>query len=122
MRITGFESNEELLAEIGVRIKRSRLAASLTQADLARKAGLSTKTVVNLEAGKGATLENFINVLRALNMAGNIETLVPDQGVRPSDLARLKKERQRAGRKSKQSDAAANARADYALWTWGEDK
>jgi len=130
MRITGFETNDEMLKEVGARIKRCRLAAPLTQGALARKAGVSPRTIVNIEAGKGATLDSIISVLRVLSLAGNVEALVPDQGVRPSDLAKLKKERRRAPRNSEKSsnyqesswgDVATESWDDLAGWTWGED-
>ena len=42
----------EILAELGRRIRRYRLQQNLSQADLARDAGLGTRTIRNVESGK----------------------------------------------------------------------
>lgn len=129
MRITGFESNAEMLAELGERIKDARIAAPLTREELATKSGVSARTIANLESGSGATLSNVISVLRALNMARNLEMLVPEQGPRPSDLVSLGKKRQRATHskantgKDSSWDALANETwEDARKWKWGEDR
>ena len=115
MHITGFQSSAAILAELGRRIKDTRIAVSMTQVDLAQQAGVSPRTVTNIESGQHVTLVNLMNVLRALGLLANFELLVPDQGVRPSDLERLGKKRQRATSVRK-SNAQQNG------WVWGEDR
>ena len=129
MRITGFESNAEILAELGERIKDARIAMPLTREELAARSGVSTRTIANIESGSGATLSNIISVLRALNMAGNLEILVPEQGARPSDIASLGKKRKRATHpKAKAGEGRtwavlSNSTWEEAgKWTWGEDR
>lgn len=46
-----FFSDCAILAELGNRMRESRLAQNLTQAQLARGAGVGTRTVQPLEAG-----------------------------------------------------------------------
>ena len=129
MRITGLESNAEILAELGERIKDARIATPLTREELAAKSGVSARTLANLESGSGATLSNVISVLRALSMAGNLETLVPEQDARPSDIAALGKKRQRAphpkvkASRNRTWDAFKEGTWEGAkTWKWGEDK
>ena len=44
-----FSASDEITAELGLRLKAVRLSQSLTQADLAERAGVSVGTVKSLE-------------------------------------------------------------------------
>ena len=44
-----FSTSDEVTAELGLRLKAVRLSQSLTQADLAERAGVSVGTVKSLE-------------------------------------------------------------------------
>jgi len=44
-----FSTSDEIIAELGLRLKAVRLSQSLTQADLAERAGVSVGTVKSLE-------------------------------------------------------------------------
>ena len=44
-----FSTSDEITAELGLRLKAVRLSQSLTQADLAERAGVSVGTVKSLE-------------------------------------------------------------------------
>lgn len=115
MKITGFESNNELLSIIGSRVKDFRIGMNLTQDELARDTGLSLRTIINLETGKDVKLTSLLYVLRKFNIIQNLDGLIPDQGVRPSDMHYLGKKRERV-RRSKKSDNGNTA------WKWGEDE
>ena len=115
MRITGYESNGAILAELGARIKDTRVATGITQAELAVRAGVSQRTVTNVETGQHVTLANLMNVLRALGLLGNLELIVPEQGARPTDLERLGKKRQRVR-------SSATTVLTETTWVWGEDR
>ncbi|WP_157670873.1 helix-turn-helix domain-containing protein [Chitinibacter sp. GC72] len=70
-----FATQQEICAELATRLKRQRLAQSLTQKDLAERAGLALGTVKNLE-GKGiSSLESFIRVVVALGLVDELATL-----------------------------------------------
>lgn len=60
MRITGFESNEAILLELGQRIKDTRISMNYTQDELAQLAGVSAITLSRLERGKSVSMENMI--------------------------------------------------------------
>ena len=86
--------------ELGSRLKQARLNADLTQTDLATKAGVSRKVVMNAEKGK-STLEAFLAIMAALNLLDQLEHFLPRQTLSPLQLAKLQgKQRQRASGKS----------------------
>ena len=99
MKITGIESNNEIIKEIGLRIKRQRINMGITQQELANKAGLSLRTITNIECGNDTKLSAIISILRALNILGNIDLLLEEEIIRPSDYLELKKPRERAKKK-----------------------
>jgi DNA-binding XRE family transcriptional regulator len=90
-------NNQAVLKEIGQRVRRERLNQNTTQAKLAQFAGVSRRVILDLEAGKGCGLSSFIEILRALRKLDQLDSLLPDPGISPLQLAKLKgKARQRA--------------------------
>ena len=77
MRIENDTPTAEILAEFGARVREARVAARLTQAQLARRADVSTGTVASIESGAGATMGKAVAVLRVLGLAGNFDLLAP---------------------------------------------
>jgi transcriptional regulator with XRE-family HTH domain len=93
-------SNAAILAEIGDRISRRRLNRNITQIDLARLSGITRIVVQRLESGLGCNLESFIRILRGLNLIDQLDSFLPEQGISPIQLAKLKGNRRlRASRK-----------------------
>ena len=91
-------SDKAALLLLGSRVQRERLNRNLTQAALAARAGVSARTVRYLEAGRQTTVETFVRVLRALDRLDALDALLPEPGVSPLQLAKLKgRERKRAG-------------------------
>ena len=90
-------SDKAAMALIGERIQRARLNQNMTQAELAERAGLGTRTVRSLEAGQKPTVETLIRALRGLGKLGTIDAFLPEPGLSPLQLAKLQgRERQRA--------------------------
>jgi transcriptional regulator with XRE-family HTH domain len=83
-------SNASVLAETGKRLKEYRLRSRLTQQQLAEQAGISIFTVVQIERGKSVSFSLFLSVLRVLRLLDNMETLLPELGVSPIELLKLK--------------------------------
>lgn len=100
MKINGFESNTELLKEIGKRIKKQRIDLGLTQEELANKSGVSLRTVINAEKGFDIKLSILLNILRAENLLINLESLIPEISDRPYDYLLLNKPRQRVRKRA----------------------
>ncbi len=89
-------SDKAVLAELGDRFRSMRLRKNLTQQELAERTLLSLNTIKALEAGK-AKLSSVVAVLRELNQLDSIDQFIPDLGISPLQLAKLKgKTRQRA--------------------------
>lgn len=90
-------SEKAVLAELGRRIQTRRLNGNLAQAEVAGKAGISRRALQNLENGRGCTLSLLIRVLRALGQLAQLEAFLPEPGISPIQLAKLKgRERRRA--------------------------
>lgn len=106
-------SDKAILRELGRRTRRRRLAKNLSQENLAKMAGVNRMTIVNLEKGKTATLLTFIQVLHALGNLDGLENLLPDPGLSPLQVAKMKgKERLRASA-SKKSETDNDEVADW---------
>ena len=87
--------------ELGHRLKQARLNADLTQAEVASRAGLNRRTVLNAEKGK-VKLENLVAILVAIDMVDQLNIFLPVQEISPLQLAKLRgRERQRASRSRK---------------------
>jgi len=114
MKITFYSSSDEIQKELGNRAKAIRIDMELTQGELAKQAGVSPKTVSNLETGKDVSFRTVIEIIRALGCLQNMDILLPEQIIRPSQLAEMGKKRERAPRQRKKKDSAD--------WTWGDEK
>ena len=115
MVITNLASDAQVLTELGRRLGESRIDVPLTQAELAQRAGVSLRTVVNLESGKDVRTSSLLRVLRALGLLAGIEALVPEVSARPSEIARLQHRRKRAPSPAKRQEADRT-------WKWGDEK
>ena len=97
-----FLSDEEVIQEITQRVKQRRLNLNITQEALSEKAGVHVQTIKNFESGKTTTLLTFIQILRAFGDLNSLDTFLPDPGISPVQLLKLKgKERERASGSSK---------------------
>ena len=94
-------SSSAIAEELGNRLKQARLRADLKQSEVALRAGLSRKTILNAEQGK-VQLENLIAILQAMEMVEQLNSFLPAQEISPLQLAKLKGgQRQRASRSLK---------------------
>ena len=109
--------NDELLRQLGLRLKQARLNLDWTQGEVAELAGVGVRTVRAIEAGASASMDSWLSILRALGRLDQINQFLPEPPVSPIQLAKLKgKTRQRA------SGTRGNhtAEEDAGAWTWGE--
>ena len=115
MNISKLLTDDTILTETGKRVAQCRLEHQLTQADMAKQAGVSKRTVERIEAGGSAQMSTIIRILRVLDLLPGLDYLIPESGPRPMDLLRLKgKVRKRAS--SKQALNQSNKK-----WSWGDD-
>jgi transcriptional regulator with XRE-family HTH domain len=97
-------SDTQVVEQLGTELRRMRLERNLSQAEVAKRAGLDRTTVVKLEAGRAATLLTVVQVLRAIGQLPLLDAFHQEPIPSPYMLAEaqeqyLKKQRKRAGRK-----------------------
>lgn len=93
----GVLNDKGLLAEMGRRVQIQRLNQNLTQTTVAEMAGVSRRAIQKLESGEPCTLSTLARVLRALGRLDALDSFLPEPGLSPLQLAKLKgRERKRA--------------------------
>ena len=94
------------------RLEEIRLGKNISQAELARQAGVSRSTMTRIAAGKSISLDSFIRVIKALGLVDHLAALLPDPTVRPVELVTHEgQHRQRASGKRKQAKP----------WSWDDE-
>lgn len=68
----------------------------MDQRTTAEKAGIAEKSLRNLEAGRGSSIETLLRTLKALDSLEGIEMLAPEPSIDPLALLRSAKPRARA--------------------------
>lgn len=117
MQITGTESANTVMREMGKRLRSFRINFPMTQEELAEESGLSLRTIQRMEKGESVQTESLIRVMSAMGILSNMERLIPQEEVRPSDLFLLGKQRQRAP-----SPEYRSQKRQEGEWVWGEDR
>ena len=70
--------DEEVLQQIGARLRSRRLERNLPVDQLAEKTSLNRKTILGVEAGEDVRLSSLVKILRGMNMLGVLEAAFPD--------------------------------------------
>jgi transcriptional regulator with XRE-family HTH domain len=108
-------SDDALLKELGDRLQRNRLNRNMTQAALAKEAGISERTIIRIEQGHSTQLSSLIRLLRSLGLLENMDALVPKPAISPIQQMKVQsKSRQRAS--SSKTEKASEP------WSWGDDE
>jgi transcriptional regulator with XRE-family HTH domain len=108
-------SDQAILEEVGRRLGRHRVESELTQAGLAREAGISKRTVERAEAGESVQLSTLIRLMRVLGLLASLDAALPASGPRPMDLLKSGgKERRRASSKKRREQGTEE-------WSWGDE-
>jgi len=81
------KSDDEMVGELSERCRSIRLSQNMTQQEAAERAGIPLRTYRRFEQEGQISLERFVAVLRALNRAGELESLLEPLPVR--DLREL---------------------------------
>lgn len=95
-------SDSAIVDVIGKFIKEERLVQNITQAKLAKNAGVNRWTVSQIENGEAITLLSLIQILRSLNMLHVFDVFKVEQQISPIELAKL--EQQKRKRASSKDD------------------
>jgi len=94
-------SNSAIIEEIGKRLKEYRFQRKLTQQEVADQAGISLFSIYQIENGKAITLNVFLSILRVLQLLDNLELFIPEIGISPILLLKLKGKTLKRIKKSK---------------------
>lgn len=113
MEITAITYEQEILKELGNRIKQYRVSLNITQTELANKCGISSSTEVRIENGEDSKISNYIKILIGLGLAENLNLLIPESQPDFKALYEQKPKRQRA---------TSNVKKTKSNWIWEEDK
>jgi len=94
MEIDNFNTDQEVVAEIAVRIRNLRLNDStnqMSQQQLAKRAGISRSTVARFEQKGEISLMPLIAILRVMKLLPNINQLVPENvAISPMQVSKMK--------------------------------
>ncbi|MER2050368.1 MAG: helix-turn-helix transcriptional regulator [Stenotrophomonas sp.] len=96
MESTPIKSPSEIVEALGQRVKARRLAANVSQAALADKAGISRRALVQLESGQGSTLHTLVSVFKALGLDHQLNQLALTPLISPMAMLKAKRPRSRA--------------------------
>ena len=91
-------TNDEVLIEIGARLRARRLDRNISVDAVAEAAGVNRKTILEIENGGDVRLSSLIKLLRHLNMLGVLDAVLPDTLPGSEAFSRRGQVRQRAGR------------------------
>jgi transcriptional regulator with XRE-family HTH domain len=98
--IRATDTTKEILREVGARLQGFRLQQNVTQAELAKTAGVGHATVKRAEAGESVRLDTIVKILRALGRVEALDSFLPEPLVSPIQLAEQRERgRQRARRR-----------------------
>ena len=86
-------TNSDILLLLAKRLKDYRLAARMSQKELAEKSGVSQTTISHFEQGvnRNLTLRNFISLLRVLGLEQRVVEVMPELPMSPMALRKIEK-------------------------------
>lgn len=115
MKFQELHHDESLLQELGRRLVQLRIDLNLTQAELAKRAGVGKRTLERLETGKTTQTRTLFRIFRELNLLGKIEMALPEPTARPSHAI---KETQAL---PKRVTRKKTTQAKTGQWKWGDE-
>ena len=92
------------------RLEQIRLSRNVTQESLADEAGVSVRTIRNLEKGEGVSFDTAIRVMIALGVQQALESFLPDPAIRPVERI--------AVRASERKRASSQVKREKKVWAW----
>ena len=116
MKLNNDISDTAVLAELGKRLSGIRIASSLTQADLAGRAGIGKRTVERIEAGESVQLISLIRALRVLGLLENLDLIMPEEELQPMQLL------EEGGKVRRRASPSRAESKKTGTWTWGDER
>jgi transcriptional regulator with XRE-family HTH domain len=126
MKLTEFHTDEQILQELGTRLKTERIRQKMTQETFAKNCGVAKSTVERFEKGESVQLANLLKMLRTLHQLSGIELLLPITEPSPMEYLYAKNpkepERYREVREKTPEYGNSSSVKDTENFIWGEDK
>lgn len=93
MENLSYTTNQDIITILCRRLKEYRLAARISQREMAEKSGVSLTTISHIEQGlnRNITLNNLISILRVLGLEQRLSDLLPELPVPPMALKQMNK-------------------------------
>lgn len=91
--MSDYIENIDILETLAKRMKEYRLAARMSQRELAEKSRVSYTTICHFEQGKhpNLTLNNFVSLLRCVGMEVRMLEVLPELPIPPMALREINK-------------------------------
>ena len=88
-----FVTNQDIILMLSKRVNEYRLAARLSQKEMAEKSGVGLATISHFEQGvsQNMTINNFISLLRVVGMENRLNDLLPELPMPPLALKVINK-------------------------------
>ena len=83
MKIDYLMPDKAILKELGQRLAQVRKQQGISQTVLAEEAGLGVATLRRIESGQSGQMESWIKIMKALRMAGAVDSLLPENFASP---------------------------------------
>lgn len=126
MKLTEFHTDEQILQELGTRLKTERIRQKMTQETFAKNCGVAKSTVERFEKGESVQLANLLKMLRTLHQLSGIELLLPVTEPSPMEYLFAKNpkepERYREVREKTPEYGNSSSVKNTENFIWGEDK
>ena len=126
MKLTEFHTDEQILQELGTRLKTERIRQKMTQETFAKNCGVAKSTVERFEKGESVQLANLLKMLRTLHQLSGIELLLPVTEPSPMEYLYAKNpkepERYREVREKTPEYGNSFSVKNTENFIWGEDK
>lgn len=96
----GLASTDEITQEFARRLRAHRLAQNLQQTELAARAGISRRTLIEFEQSGRVSFEVFLRIVTALGLIESISGLFELKPKSIKEMEKTSKARQRASRRN----------------------
>lgn len=94
-------------ADMAYQLRAARVRNNVSQAALAKQAGVAVTALRRLELGQGATVSTLVSVVRVLGRQTWLDSLQPAVTISPLQMLKSTRQRQRAGSPHKSKPTVA---------------
>lgn len=92
-------TEEQILKEIGKRLKTFRLNQNMTQQEIGEMIGKGADDISRIEHGKAMTMISFLRILRALNKLEYLDKILEPPKVSPMQMLKMEEKRRKRASK-----------------------